>query len=573
MYGRRHRIDCFCVAVYKILNDLKMKKIILLLAILANSGSYILSGNMTHLNADDAIYINGVVITVNSDNPYVEAFAVINGRFAAVGTNDEIRRLAVPSTKIIDLKGMTVTPGFYDTHIHPAPLYPAGSPYYIPRLDTVQTMDDLIAELKKKADVTPPGQLISGRGYDSKVLGRHPNRYDLDKVSTVHPIRINESNSSYVVNSYVIEASGITKNTPDSINAIYRDVDGTPNGMFSWSFRGINTGATAREERIPYEAQVEGIVNLLNEYAGRGMTSITATRGSVQLFQMFQDARKSGNRVRINFVYGDGLETLKDAGIKSGFGDDYMRIMGIGSSHGASFSGHTCWVSIPYEGRSDYYGVLPSRSQEELDKLVQSIHDAGLQYVTDCNGDRELEMVITAIERAQAKNPRPDPRHRIDHASLMTAPLLERAKKAGIIIAFHSYIYEQCEQLEAYGDRMIHAYRTALDMGVHIAAHSDGDFSKVCAMTRLQSVVTRKGKNGKVYGANERISVEEAINVWTLGGAYISFEENDKGSITPGKLADFIVLRQDPRKVNPDTIKDIVVDATYIGGVNVWQAQ
>jgi predicted amidohydrolase YtcJ len=153
----------------------------------------------------------------------------------------------------------------------------------------------------------------------------------------------------------------------------------------------------------------------------------------------------------------------------------------------------------------------------------------------------------------------------------MTAPLLQRAKDAGIVIAFHSYIYEQWEALEAYGDRMIHAYRTALDIGTNIASHSDGEFSKVCAMTRLQSVVTRKGKNGKVYGPEERISVEEAIKIWTLDGAYTSFEENDKGSITPGKLADFIVLRQDPRKVDPDTIMDIVVDATYIGGVNVWQ--
>ena len=551
-----------------------MKKIIILLAILANTGSYILSIENPQYSVSDVIYINGTVITVDSANPYAEAFAVVNGRFTAVGTNAEISRLATQSTKIVDLKGMTVTPGFNDTHIHPAPLYPEGSPYYVPRLDAAQTMDDLIAELKKKAAVTPPGQLISGRGYDSKVLGRHPNRYDLDKVSTVHPIRINESNSSYVVNSYVIEASGITKNTPDSINAIYRDAEGTPNGMFSWSFRGINTGATVREERIPYEAQVEGIVNLLNEYASRGMTSIAATRGSVQLFQMLQDAHKLGNRVRINFIHSmEAMPSLVGAGIKTGFGDEYMRIMGLGSAHGNSFSGHTCWVSIPYEGRPDYYGVPPTRTQEELDKLVQSVHDAGFQYVTDSNGDRELEMVITAIERAQARNPRPDPRHRIDHASLMTAPLLERAKKAGIVIAFHSYIYEQCEQLEAYGNRIIHAYRTALDIGVNIAAHSDGEFSKVCAMTRLQSVVTRKGKNGKVYGANERISVEEAIKIWTLGGAFCTFEENIKGSITPGKLADFIVLRQDPRKVDPDTIKDIVVDATYIGGVNVWQAQ
>ena len=552
-----------------------MNKMIFLLAVIAASGLLVqCSSKQPQMASDVTIYINGRVITVDSDYPYAEAFAVVNERFVAVGTNAEIRRMATPSAKIVDLKGMTVTPGFYDTHIHPSPLYKEGSPYYVPNLgpENVQTIDDLIAELKKKAAVTPAGQLISGRGYDSKVLGRHPNRYDLDKVSTTHPIRINESSSSYVVNSYVIEASGITKHTPDPINAIFRNTDGTPNGMFSWSFRGINTG-NAREDRVPYESQVEGFVNLFKDYSSRGITSITATRGSAQTFQMLQDARNVGNRVRIAFVHSEaGMPSVVAAGIKSGFGDSYMRIMGIGFSHGGSFSGHTCWVSVPYEGRPDYYGVPPARSQEELDRLVQSVHDAGLQFVTDSNGDRELDMVITSIERAQAKNPRPDPRHRIDHASLMTVPLLERAKKAGIVIAYHSYIYEQCENLETYGNRMIHPYRTSIDMEIHIASHSDDGFSLADAMLRLQSVVTRKGKNGKVYSPEQRISVEEAIKVWTLGGAYTSHEEDDKGSITPGKLADFIVLRKDPRDVDPDTIKDIVVDATYIGGVNVWQA-
>jgi len=559
-----------------------MKQLFNLLAIVVIAGLH-LQCNTQHpqFSSDVTIYINGRVITVDSNYPYAEAFAVSNERFIAVGTNAEIRELATSSANVIDLKGMTVTPGFYDTHLHPSPLYPEGSRNYVPRIgpDRVQTIDDLIAELKKLANVTPPGQTINARGYDSQTLGRHPNRWDLDKVSTVHPIRINESNSSYVVNSYVIEASGITKDTPDPTGGIYRDADGTPNGMFSWSYRGVNTSGSdsgrgrSGEERITYKEQVEGYINLFRDYSSRGITSITATRSSVQTFQMFQDAIKMGNRLRVAFVHGGNLEGLKSAGIMAGFGNEYLRVSGVGSGHGGSFSGHTCWVSIPYEGRPDYYGVPPSRTQEELDRMVQEIHDAGLQYVTDSNGDRDIEMVITAIERAQAKNPRPDPRHRIDHASLITASQFERAKNAGIVIAMHSYIYEQCEQLDAYGNRMIQGFRTALDIGVNVASHSDGDFSKVCAMTRLQSLVTRKGKNGKVYGADQRISVEEAIKVWTLGGAYTSFEENDKGSITPGKLADFIVLQKDPRDVDPDTIKDIVVDATYIGGVNVWQAQ
>jgi predicted amidohydrolase YtcJ len=184
-------------------------------------------------------------------------------------------------------------------------------------------------------------------------------------------------------------------------------------------------------------------------------------------------------------------------------------------------------------------------------------------------------MVLTAIERAQARNPRPDARHRIEHASVMTPELLERARKAGVILVFHSYMWEHGDKLASYGEKrlaMIHPYRTAIDMGIHVAGHSDSTVSAADPLLRIQDMVTRKGENGVGYGMNQRVSVEEAIKVWTLDGAYATFEEKDKGSITAGKLADFAVLRKDPRKAPPDNIKDIVVDSTYIGGKIAWQA-
>ncbi|HUA60240.1 MAG TPA: amidohydrolase family protein, partial [Verrucomicrobiae bacterium] len=266
---------------------------------------------------------------------------------------------------------------------------------------------------------------------------------------------------------------------------------------------------------------------------------------------------------------------LKAMGIKSGFGDDLLRITSMKVFHGNSFSGRTCWLSEPYSDRPGYYGIPPARSQEDLDKSFQAMHDAGFQIATHSNGDREIDMVLTAIERAQAKNPRHDARHRIEHASVMTPALLERAKKDGVILVFHSYMWEHGDKLESYGPdrlRLVHAYRTAIDMGIHVAGHSDSTVSAADPLLRIQDMVTRKGQNGKVYGGNQRVTVEEAIKVWTLDGAYATFEENLKGSITPGKLADFAVLRKDPRRIDPDTIKDIVVDATYMGGERVWHA-
>jgi predicted amidohydrolase YtcJ len=184
-------------------------------------------------------------------------------------------------------------------------------------------------------------------------------------------------------------------------------------------------------------------------------------------------------------------------------------------------------------------------------------------------------MVLTAIERAQDKNPHPDARWRIEHASVMNQTLLDRAKKAGVILVFHSYMWEYGEILASYGPErlsMMHAYRTAIDMGIPVAGHSDSPISAAYPLLRIQDMVTRKDSSGVVRGENQRISVDEAIEVWTLDGAYATFEENINGSIASGKLADFVVLEKDPRRVPADKIKDIVLEATYVGGERVYTA-
>ena len=529
-------------------------------------------------DAVDTIYVNAAVITVNPDHPYAEAFAVAGDRFVAVGTNDEIHRLATPSTKVVDLNGMTVTPGFNDTHVHPHTSYTEDTPYYTPWLgpDKVKDMDELIAALKKKADSVPPGTLVTGSRYQDDKLGRHPTRWDLDKVSTVHPIRISHSSGHVsVVNSYILEASGITKDTPGQ--GFDRDPDGTPNGVLRAGASVRNTGATGSAPSPPAAAQMEAYRECFREYARRGITSV-GIAGSNSISR-YETLRNTGTPVRIAVMSSGSVASLQSRGINYGHGDEGLRYTAIKMFHGASMSGNTCWLSEPHvnrpDGNTEYYGTQPSRSQASLDRTIQEIHDAGFQVAVHSNGDREIDMTITAIERAQANNPRPDARHRIEHASVMTMPLLERAKAAGIILVFHTYMFEHGAKLEVYGEKrleLVHPYRTAIDMGVYVAGHSDSPIATASAMLVLHDMVNRRGENGKLYGGSQRVTVEEAIKVWTLDGAFTTFEEDIKGSITPGKLADFIVLRQDPRQVPPETIKDIVVDATYIGGIHVWQA-
>jgi hypothetical protein len=268
-------------------------------------------------------------------------------------------------------------------------------------------------------------------------------------------------------------------------------------------------------------------------------------------------------------------QTAADLGLRSGFGDDMLRFTAIKVFHGNSLSGRTCWLTKEYSDRPGYFGIPPARPQAQLDAEFQTMHDAGWQIATHSNGDREIDMVLTAIERAQARNPRPDARHRIEHASVMNQSLLERARKAGVILVFHSYMWEHGDKLASYGPErlaMMHPYRTAIDMGIHVAGHSDSTVSAADPLLRIQDMVTRLGSDGLEYGISQRVTVDEAIRVWTLDGAYATFEDNIKGSITPGKLADFVVLRADPRKVSPREIKDIVIDSTYVGGRAVFTA-
>jgi hypothetical protein len=321
---------------------------------------------------------------------------------------------------------------------------------------------------------------------------------------------------------------------------------------------------------------LDGYMNCFRQYSAKGITSVGIAGGSPSSFRIMQELRDRGNPVRVGFMFSaDSFDKLQAAGIERGFGDDRLRVTALKNFQGNSLSGRTAWLSEAYSDRPDYFGIQPARTQEKLDQDYQKWWDAGWQVATHSNGDREIDMVLTAIERAEAKNPRPDARWRIEHASVMNQALLDRAKRDGVILVFHSYMWEYGDILASYGPNrlsMMHAYRTAIDMGIPVAGHSDSPISAADPLLRIQDMVTRTSSQGIVIGGNQRVSVDEAIKVWTLDGAYATFEENTKGSIAPGKLADFVVLQKDPRKVPSNTIKDITLEATYMGGQKVYTA-
>ncbi len=529
----------------------------------------------------DLVVVNARIITVDDDNPRAEAFAVKGDTFIAVGPNTQMKKLIGDDTTVLDARGKTITPGFIDAHLHPGPVYPASS--RLGKVDlrpaSVKTMDELIDALREKAKTTPKGQWVFGSRYQDTKLGRHPTREDLDKASTEHPISISHSSGHVnVVNSLALKNAGITKETPDPPGGGFdRDENGLPNGICREGAGRLARRGSPPPPSVTKDEKLNGYRLCFKNYLSKGITSVgdAGTGGSAISF--YQELIHSSAPVpRINKMIGSRyLPHLKELHLIGPIGDERFRLGTIKIFHGNSLSGRTCWLYEPYDainpktGKKDYYGIPPGRSQEELDKLVYDIHEAGFQMACHSNGDREIDMVLDAIEKALKKLPRNNHRHRIEHCSVVNPKILNRIKRLGVILALHSYVYEHGDKMEDYGPRrwpMMHPNHSATEMGIIVAGNSDSPVSAADPLLRIQSMVTRKTVEGKVYGPEQKVSMETAIRIWTMGGAHASFEENIKGSIEVGKLADFVVLSQNPTQVPPDRIKDIEVERTYVGG-------
>jgi predicted amidohydrolase YtcJ len=530
------------------------------------------------------VVLHANVITVDSTRPRAEAFAVLADKFIAVGSTSQIRRWVGESTKVIDAEGHTITPGFIDAHMHPRPTYPEASPLATVDLRpaSVASMADLIDALAAKAVLVREGQWIRGVRYEDTKLGRHPTRADLDLASDRHPIYITHSSGHLgVANSFVLSAAGITRDTPDPPGGAFdRADDGAPNGVCrELACRVLRQAVT--ETPITSQDEVGGIQRTLRQFATTGITTVVDAGGSPEKLRLFRAAVGPGSPVRVvMMVLSEHLDEFQAGGLGADFGDSWLKVGPIKAHHGNSLSGRTAWLFEPYDmvnpatGERDYYGIPPDQTQSELDSLIFTIHEAGFQVGVHSNGDREITMLLDAFEKALARLPRSDHRHRIEHASVVSPAILQRVKELELVLVLHSYVYEHGDKMEAFGaDRwsMMHTNRLALDMGIPVAGNSDYGVSAAIPMLRIQSLVTRTSAEGKVYGPEQRISPEEAIRVWTMGSAYSVFEEDIKGSIEVGKLADFVVLSSDPTAVPVDEIKDITIRMTVVGGGIVYE--
>jgi predicted amidohydrolase YtcJ len=531
----------------------------------------------------DLIVRNATVYTVDARLPRAEAFAIRGGRFLAVGTNAEIGAVAAKGAPVLDAQGMTIVPGFIDCHNHPVGemlLYEVavGNPFDVEFVTIASILDKLTA----KARQTPPGYWVEGFFYDdTKVKDKRPlSVHDLDKVSRDHPVAVqHRGGHTSFYNSKAFELAGITRATPDPPGGTFdRDADGNLNGRVTdnalsvFEKVGLRPTFSAQEQQ---QRRRNGAAHMSRQFVRYGLTSVHHEGGDLA---SIEEIRDSGELLhRVNFQLGDtDLETMIAAGIRSGFGDEWVRI-GATMEHtvDGSFSERTMSLSTGYPSRAGYKGNV-TQTQEALDAWVERVHRARIQVNCHANGDVAIDMMLNAVARAQQLFPVKDARPKITHCTLINDDLLRRIKSLGAVpMPFTTYAYYNADKFHFYGEELMRramAFRSFIDAGITAAAGSDFYPGPFAALMGIQGMVTRTGWNGEKWGLNQRITVAEALQVTTLNGAHASHEEALKGSITPGKLADFVVLSADPHTVSPDAIKDIKVVRTVTGGRTVYQA-
>ncbi len=537
----------------------------------------------------DLVIKNGKIITVDAHDTNAEAVAVLNGKFVRVGINDDVTPLIGEDTKVINLAGKTLVPGFIDAHTHPVS---TGAFFYsLDLIDVAAELNPSIVDLQKRirerVKETLKGDWIGGRNYVPERMKekRWPTREELDAVAPDNPlIIIIRGYHAHVVNSRALELAGITKDTTNPEGGVIdKDpVTGEPTGILR--------DVPIMESLVPQPTLKDlkaGLARMSEEYVKTGVTS-TGEAGAPdtpESFRAYQEAVAEGNlKIRTYLMIYEEFYRANDLGLRTGYGNDMLRLGGVKIIMDGSIQCYTCAFNEPYISK-DTKGMEGLRyTQEQINEIVTESHRLGYQVAIHAQGDYTITMAVNAIEQAMEKYPRPDPRHRIEHCLCPTQADLVRMNRLDIIAdfyLFHPWYWGDQHINDFIGEerasRMVPA-KTAINMGIISCAHSD---CPVCTPNNpvwpsnplwgMWCAVHRKTRSGVDIGPKEKLSPMEALRVYTINGAYASFEEDIKGSIELGKLADMVVLSDNPLEIDPWEIRNITVEKTIIGGEIVYE--
>ncbi len=547
-------------------------------------------------SAPNTILYNASVHTVDQADSVVEAVAIQGNRILATGSNQEVLDLAGQDTETIDLQGRTVIPGIIDSHNH---AWEAGKLLEGVITFGIQSIQELKAAISEKAALVPEGQWLQGGGWIESQFRekRMPNRWDLDEAAPDVPVVLERIFSVCVANSKALELAGICKDTPDPVDGeIERDPStGEPTGILHraakllvrWAMPGP-FGASSTDGET---AATEKAVKLAHEeYLKYGITGVVEPGLTPTMMRAYQNLYRAGElSIRTNLMpnwYGFALaqemeymqRLIPEMGFYTGFGDEWLRVGALKMAIDGGLTSRTALKSWPYVGEAGPREDVPLRLDlGQLNAWVKQAHDAGWSVGIHVVGDIAQDKAVEAIYEAYRHNPAPR-RHQIIHGYYPTDESLQRMREAGIIAALQpAFIYGEADGypdlLPPDKQRDFLPLRRYLNAGVTVAMSTDMPSAHHNPFWGMYSAITRKGMLGHQLGVEECITMPQALRMMTLNSAYLTGEEQIKGSIEPGKLADLVVLDRDWSACSVEEMRDTLVDMTFVDGKLVYSRE
>lgn len=502
------------------------------------------------------VFTNGNIITMDTDGSRAQALAFKNTKIVKVGSNSDVQRFIDQDWPMMDLEGKTVLPGFIDTHEH---MMLTGFMAAAVHLDDVENLEQVLERIAAAVRQTEKGVWVRGSYLNEQNIAekRMPTRQDLDKISPYHPVYLLHSTGHMCAfNTRALEVLNI----PQDLEG-YDQEAGNPTGVVRDP--GILTFVHPAMSRvIPEETKVSAIAIAAKMALNKGITTLHCLDGGDMGPGDTKIIWAHRDKLPVRLVlYNQSMDLSEVREM------NLPRVGGCICADGA-FEAHTAALFEPYADEPDNYGEL-TYSQETMDKFILKANRAGLQIAVHCESERSIEQVLWAMEKALRDFPRSDHRHRIEHFELPTSNQIERLAQIGIIAsmqpAFIPAFIGQ-EKMELYEKILgparlnrVHPYRTILDHGIVITGGSDSPVTPYDPLVGIQAAVTHPNHE-------ERVTVHEALKIFTINAAFSAFEEKEKGSLEEGKMADLVILSDDPYKVDTENIASIKIEKIFVGG-------
>ncbi|MGG0658218.1 amidohydrolase [Rummeliibacillus pycnus] len=527
------------------------------------------------------VFLNGEVITVDGQDSIQEALAISDNKILAVGSNDEMKGFIGDSTQVIDLDGKSLLPGIIDAHLHLV-MYGAFQLNISCKEPGMDSIDAILTALKERAANTPKGQWIRAWGFNENTVKekRYPTLEELDAISTDHPINITRTCGHIgVVNSVALQLAGIDETTPNPQGGVIeKDAQGKLTGrIIENAYMKLNEQAAYTNKEIDQAIQIAQ-----QHFLEVGITSVhEAGTFTKESFRSLQLASQKGDlKIRVYAVIASLNDctqftlNMMESGVVTGTGNEFFKVGPAKLFTDGSSTGPTIATREGYTSNPEDHGIL-YYTEDEIYEVLGKAHELGYQITVHAQGDKAIELYLNVVERALKENPRENHRHRIEHAGISSPDLQERMKELKMIpIPNPPFPYEFGESyLTNYGERTDYMYpaRDFIDQGIIAAAGSDSPVTTYNPFIGIHEAVNRVTANGNPFGEKQKIDVLEAIRLYTYNGAYASFEEDIKGSLEPGKLADVIVLDRSILKTPPQELKDIQVELTVLDGETLFE--